>query len=104
MVDRLWSSERIEFIHYGAHVTRPEKIAEVVALDPIALKNLRVCPDSPVSNCGKCYKCLRTMIPLDIVRKLKEASTFPDEVPSDLRLALVRGEGSVEDEPIYRLA
>lgn len=103
--DPLWSTEYIQFLHYGNHVTRAEKLAEVVALDELALKHLRVCiHNSSLTNCGLCYKCLRTMIPLDMVGKLAAATTFPSTMPDDLSKAFAEGQELHEDDPLFRLA
>ena len=103
--DPLWSTEYLTFIHYGNHVSRAEKIAEVIAEDELALRHLRVCNlNSSITNCGRCYKCLRTMIPLDMVGKLGDAKTLPSAVPTDLSAAFESDDGSLDDEPLYRLA
>jgi len=103
--DPLWSTEYLQFLHYGNHVTRAEKLAEVIAEDELALKHLRVCIyNSSITNCGKCYKCLRTMIPLDMVGKLAAATTFPSTMPDNLISAFLHDKGSLEDDPLYRLA
>ncbi|HUO85661.1 MAG TPA: hypothetical protein VM534_11160 [Thermoanaerobaculia bacterium] len=52
----------------------------------MALKVLRVCHENPESaeyNCGRCEKCLRTMITLEIAGVLGRAQTFRE--PLDLR-------------------
>ena len=103
--DRLWSTDYLQFLHYGSHVTRAEKIAEKVASYDLALDHLRVCNyNSSITNCGRCYKCLRTMIPLDMVGKLAAAKTFPSMMPNDFSMALPHDGGSLEDESLYRLA
>ena len=103
--DPLWSTEYLQFIHYGNHVTRAEKIAEVIAVDSLALKHLRVCNyNSSITNCSRCYKCLRTMIPLDMVGKLLDAETFSSTMPANIMAAFLHDQGSLEDEPLYRLA
>jgi hypothetical protein len=84
-VDHLWSSEHLVVSHFGAAVTRIEKIVEV-ANDPTALASLRVCieggRDNPF-NCGRCSKCLVCMVTLESLGKLKQCPTFPNEI--DLR-------------------
>lgn len=51
----------------------------------IALQHLRVCTDNPgqVYNCGRCPKCLRTMVNLRIVGALERCPTFAR--PLDLK-------------------
>jgi hypothetical protein len=63
LTDPLWSTEGVEIIHEGAEARRVEKIIKI-AENPSALANLLVCAHEVVHNCGKCEKCLRTMIPL----------------------------------------
>lgn len=103
--DPLWSTDYLSFQHYGNHVSRAEKIVYVVANDQLALDHLRVCNyNSSITNCGACYKCLRTMIPLDMVGKLGQARTFPAQVPEDISMAFMHDDGTLDDEPLYRLA
>ena len=93
--DFLWSTETIQFIHDGAECTRFEKIQNEIATSDVALNHLRVCYKNYKAkfNCGKCDKCLRTMIALKICGSLEKASTFPHQISMDLIHAL-----SIEDE------
>jgi hypothetical protein len=83
-LDHLWSSDAVEFVHDGA-VTRAVKIA-LVKDSPVALENLRVCFQTQTGelNCGRCEKCLRTMVGLRIEGALERCSTLPDEVSLDV--------------------
>ncbi len=63
--DHLWSTETSRTIHDGAHARRSEKVLEI-ARHPHILQTLRVCPEDSDFNCGKCYKCLRTMAALQL--------------------------------------
>ncbi|MDH4186073.1 MAG: hypothetical protein OEV08_03665 [Nitrospira sp.] len=85
LLDPLWSSEDIEFVHDGCEATRVQKAAKIATSD-IALQSLRVCFNNVHSayNCGKCPKCLRTMINLRAVGALGRCSTFPDRI--DIKL------------------
>ena len=85
-LDPLWGSDAVEFVHDGA-VTRAEKL-ELIKDSPVALDNLRVCFQRGTGelNCGRCEKCLRTMVGLKVAGVLERCSTLPDEVPLD-RLA-----------------
>lgn len=81
ILDPLWSSETLEFIHDGCEATRVEKVALLSKYD-IALHSLRVCwtnPDS-VYNCGKCEKRIRMMINLNINNALNRCTTFSEEL------------------------
>lgn len=90
LTDHLWSNEKTNIIHDGSEKERAEKIADLIATDPFALNNLRVCVDNEGGdyNCGKCWKCVRTMLTLDIVDKLKVADSFPDKLPGNYILKL----------------
>jgi hypothetical protein len=76
LLDPLWSSEKMTFIHDGCEATRIEKV-EYIADFPVALNSIRVCwkKDSSL-NCGECDKCVRTMLNLYAIDKLDECSTF----------------------------
>jgi hypothetical protein len=78
LVDPLWSSESLRFVHDAAHLTRVEKTA-LVADSPVALAHLRVCfqRTQGAYNCGRCEKCIRTMIGLELVGGLSRCPTFP---------------------------
>ncbi len=81
-LDNNWSTEKLEFVHDGSEVTRLEKVILQVSKSPTALKHLRVCYKNIDGeyNCGKCDKCLRTMVNLYIAGALKDAKTFPTEL------------------------
>jgi len=66
LVDPLWSTEGVEIVHDGGEATRVDKI-RTIAGEPRALANLRVCFRDMNVNCGRCLKCLRTMIPLALL-------------------------------------
>lgn len=86
LLDPMWGTELMDFEHDGCEVTRPEKVA-YISKHESALKWLRVCHKSPDNrqNCGRCEKCLRTMINLRTVGALEQCKTFP----SDLNLEAV---------------
>jgi hypothetical protein len=77
LLDPLWSSEVLEFIHDGCEADRVAK-AEFVGSFEVALRNLRVCSRSHegARNCGSCEKCIRTMINLEAIGKLGECTVF----------------------------
>lgn len=66
LTDPLWSNESVRIIHEGAEAQRVDKVRRIAGSGP-ALANLRVCFDDMNENCGKCAKCLRTMIPLTLL-------------------------------------
>jgi len=63
ITDPMLSSERLGVIHDGASHTRTEKVA-AIATWPAGAKGLRVCwqESSNGRNCGKCEKCIRSML------------------------------------------
>jgi hypothetical protein len=85
LLDRLWSTERTRIVHDGAEIQRVGKVA-LVGRNPLALRCLRVCMTNAGGewNCGKCPKCVRTMIALKALGMLAQAQTFPHELPETL--------------------
>jgi len=83
LLDPLWSTERTTIAHDGCEATRTDKVASIVRSD-IALRWLRVCWENPNGeyNCGRCGKCLRTMVCLRIAGALDRCRTF--DHPLDL--------------------
>ncbi len=84
MLDHLLSTETMETVHDGGHLTRIEK---TVALSrwPVTFHRLRVCfrptdarPEAgTVVNCCACEKCLRTMAALEVAGALSRYTCFP---------------------------
>jgi len=77
ILDPLWSTDGLEFIHDGAEATRLDKL-KVLAQHDWVLQRLHVCNESPPSalNCGRCEKCIRTMLELTVVGALERGPTF----------------------------
>lgn len=81
LTDPLYSTSAMRIHHDGLSHTRPEKM-EFVAQYPIVLENLHVCfvgqdtHGQDDRNCGRCEKCLRNLIALDVLGKLRECRTF----------------------------
>jgi len=74
--DHFYSSSAMRIIHDGAAYSRFQKV-ELVATSTPALSALRVCWRSQSDeNCGKCEKCLRTMLALELCSVLKKTPTF----------------------------
>jgi len=101
-LDHLWSTEALTFIHDGSEATRISKVDGQIARSPLALRYLRVCykNEKGTYNCGKCEKCLRTMVSLYAAGALNRAETFPSEISPDL-LATMAIEGYA-DEVFHR--
>lgn len=77
LLDPLWSTETLEFIHDGCEAKRIDKVSLLSEYD-LALQSLRVCFFNldGAYNCGQCEKCLRTMINLHVVGALDRCTTF----------------------------
>lgn len=84
LLDHLWSTERLEFVHDGAEAERADKIERRLAHSQLALDTLHVCPQSQdATNCGVCEACLRTMIGLELAGVLRHCRTLPSELDID---------------------
>jgi hypothetical protein len=81
LLDPLWSTEVCSFVHDGCEASRLGKI-ETIAQFPYVLDKLRVCWQNRglELNCGRCAKCLRTMIELKAVGALSRCPTLPHDV------------------------
>ena len=79
MVDRLCSTECVKVRQDGADAMRSEKMERVIARDELALRYLCSCTKNKGAfrNCGKCPKCVRTMVALKALGVLEKARTFP---------------------------
>jgi len=69
-VDPWWSSQSMKVVHYGATHIRDDKVREIAA-SPLFQKHVRVCQENMVDrfelsakfiNCGRCQKCVRTLL------------------------------------------
>ncbi|HEV8004184.1 MAG TPA: hypothetical protein VGP63_30245 [Planctomycetaceae bacterium] len=91
-LDPLYSTETLSLIHDGANATRVEKVA-AIANDRLVQQTLRVCNKAGASNCGRCEKCLRTMINLRVAGALEQVVTFDRQLRlNEVRLIHVRDE------------
>jgi hypothetical protein len=77
LTDPLLSTAATRIVHDGAAFTRIQKTTLLCA-SPVALRSLRVCFESRTErNCGRCNKCCRTMLILELLGALEHCSTFP---------------------------
>jgi hypothetical protein len=79
LLDPLWSTASLEFVHDGADTSRAGKVVRV-ARNADARRLLRVCWKAPRAdrvNCCRCEKCLRTMVALQAVGELHAEEAFP---------------------------
>ena len=90
MLDYLWSNERLKIVHDGAEAERAEKISTLIVNDCFAMNNLRVCVENEGGNynCGKCWKCIRTMITLKAIDRLGDCGSFPEQLPKSYSIEL----------------
>jgi hypothetical protein len=86
-IDSRMSTTRTAFTDYGNGFSRSDKVAWLAGRD-LALRNLQVCWRSGnESNCGRCEKCYRTQLILEICGVREQATSFP---PGVFRLEHVR--------------
>ena len=80
LLDPLFSTDELE-IHHEVPATRPAKVAWLASERPDLLPYLKVCfyEDRP-DNCGRCPKCVLTMLALEAAGSLTLATGFPPEV------------------------
>jgi hypothetical protein len=106
LLDPLWSTEAVEIVHDGCESTRTEKVRCIAAFEP-ALRTLRVCWRNPdgAYNCGRCEKCLRTMIALRLAGVLDKTPTFgPLDLRAVSRIPITTGGGREHIEQNLRMA
>jgi hypothetical protein len=92
LLDPLWSTETVVVEYDGGEATRNQKVA-VIAQHPEILPMLRVCWENRDNNynCGRCEKCIRTMIHLQaagVMDKCSFAFDAPLRVEEVERMAI----------------
>ena len=92
VIDPMWSTECTHFIHHGM-LRRVDK-TRVIARDPYAIDRLRVCWMDDGYNCGKCFKCLRTMTALRLLGVQSRA--FPPMDPVQMATIPLYEEGEMD--------
>jgi hypothetical protein len=84
LLDPLWSSEGVSIVHDGCAASRMDKVRSFGEDDggPDPLSWLRVCWRNPggAYNCGRCHKCVSTMVALRVAGLLERATTFPSSL------------------------
>jgi hypothetical protein len=98
LLDPNYSSADLQLRHDGLRFSRFDKVKLLADWD-VALKHLRVCTMNPadVPNCGRCEKCIRTMLELLAVGKLAETPAFPANDVSEELLSTVDFQASFEE-------
>ena len=97
LLDAAWSSTAVQVRHESPDVRRVEKVRQLVD-DQLAMRHLRVCWENPDGdyNCGRCMKCVRTMVTLEAVGGLGRCVTLPDRIdPTVLRHYRWRSGGDI---------
>jgi hypothetical protein len=104
LIDPNYSSSDLQIRHDGITLSRLSR-TRLVADWEVALQNLRVCNRSEryrpdMLNCGRCEKCVRTMLALLALGKLDKTRAFPaNDVSEELvRSAVHLGETTF---PLY---
>lgn len=96
ITDPLLSTSATRTEPHGAGYDRFEKLA-FLARFPLVLDTLHVCwEERSAGNCGRCEKCFRTLVALDILGIRDRAATFPRE-----RLDLGRLAAVWKDRPLF---
>ena len=98
LIDEAYSTEAVRIVHDGSGVSRAEKTVWLATEHPEVLRDLQVCvrgATSGVENCGRCRKCVRTMIALELVGALDGCSAFARPLPEDLPRYVV------QDDPLF---
>jgi hypothetical protein len=85
LIDHLWSSEKLEVEDFGGRLSRHQRVG-LVAEHPVVRRTLRTCWENPEGayNCGRCRKCLQTMLSLELHGALHGVETFPPDLDLDL--------------------
>ena len=96
ILDPLWSTESLQFLHDGTEALRVDKL-RLIADNKLAMKYLRACDNrSSSGHCGECEKCLRTMVGLHVIGRLADCPAMPHRVDPRVigRLHLNEGEAA----------
>lgn len=83
LLDPLWSTEYLEFVHDGCEAERLMEKIRFVSRSPVLLNALRVCISDETTgtyNCGRCRKCLHAMVALHILGVLHQCEAFPEKI------------------------
>ncbi|EGG95019.1 hypothetical protein IMCC1989_1964 [gamma proteobacterium IMCC1989] len=76
LTDRMWSTSATKFVPDGSSFNRFQKISYLVNKNH-DLSFLQVCSrDEGLKNCSVCFKCIKTMLILDVLNYLKDCNLF----------------------------
>lgn len=87
-LDHYLSSDHMQILHETDSNHRSAKIASIIKHE-VVKKNLRVCfgpltfdqKNNRVTNCGRCEKCIRTIVALYLLGIIDECETFSSRQP-----------------------
>jgi hypothetical protein len=84
LIDHLWSTEQLEITDATGRYSRVERTRRIAG-HPLVKRTLRVCWENRggAYNCGRCRKCLMTMITLEALGARADVETFPPELDLD---------------------
>lgn len=76
-LDPLFASSTLAIQHFGAELLRTEKLWQIADV-PLVQRHLRVCwvRHAGAGNCGRCEKCIRTMLVLETCGQLERYSSL----------------------------
>jgi hypothetical protein len=101
LVDEMYSTEHLRVLHDGGEVSRAEKVAKIIGWDAdLVLAHLRVCiwNRGGAYNCGKCYKCVRTAVPLKVLGVWEAARTFRERSTSHWERVMAEDHPALTEE------
>ena len=104
LADEMYSTERLRLVHDGSEVTRAAKVARILEWDrDLVLTHLRVCIRNfgGAFNCGKCYKCVRTAIPLRVLGVWDQARTFPNKATDHWEQTIAHDHLALTEENLH---
>ncbi|MGI8440593.1 MAG: hypothetical protein ACR2NV_10470, partial [Thermoleophilaceae bacterium] len=84
VLDHRFTTERTDIVHYG-DASRLAKVRRI-ARSPMALSTLRVCRVDELEsdrNCGRCEKCVRSMLELHVEGALHRCPAFDGDLTPD---------------------
>ncbi len=86
LTDNHWSSARLDFILDTSRITRFQKTKELMDW-PLGYEGMQICVNhnSPLLNCGRCEKCLRTALMMILCgQRLEVIFPYAELRPDDL--------------------
>ena len=98
LLDPHFSSYDMQIRHDGITLSRLDKVKLIAEWD-VGLQSIRVCnhPELGRLNCGKCWKCIKTMLALLVSGVLHQTLAFPN---NDVSEELIRSGWSLNDHTI----